>query len=668
MPRSIVVGNGNMLITLDNKMMIRDLYYPYVGMEDHTSYNHFHRIGIWIDEQFSWVYGDDWQTERTEYLSETLVSNCKVTNHNLGISIIFNDCVDSSENVFVRKLTFENHRDYERSFRVFFNQDFHIYGEKSQDTALYEPTSNSIIHYRKNRYFLANGRSKFGGIVTYTVGKSEYQHFEGTWKDAEDGSLKREPIGQGSVDSTIGFEMQLQPNESEEFFFWICAGKKFAEITQLNNYVVEDGPESILHKTSNYWLTWVNKQDYPCLRCIGTKVEQAFKQSLLIMRTQIDNRGAIIAANDSDIMKFNKDTYTYMWPRDGALVANTLDQVGYGEITRRFFTFCKDVITDAGFLLHKYNPDKSLGSSWHPWYRDDETQLPIQEDETALVLWALWQHYEQFKDIEFLQKIYRPLVKKAGDFLAHYVNPNTNLPQPSYDLWEEHRGVSTFTVATVYAGLMAASNMAKTVGDLAFSKRCLTRAIEIKDAMMKHMWDEEKKRFYKYIKTDIGGNITFHDPRVDASAYSVWYFGVLKPDDPKVVSMMKQIKDTLWIKTNIGGLARYERDYYQNPHPDFDNIPGNPWVITTLWYAQWLAATAKKPDDLQEAFQILDWAVKYSLDSFVMAEQLDPHTGKHISVSPLTWSHSTFVETVYKVASKYDELNAGNSPEDKTTQ
>ena len=50
-------------------------------------------------------------------------------------------------------------------------------------------------------------------------------------------------------------------------------------------------------------------------------VQRLYRRSLLIIRTQIDNSGAVIAATDSDIVQFGKDTYTYMWPRDGALVA-----------------------------------------------------------------------------------------------------------------------------------------------------------------------------------------------------------------------------------------------------------------------------------------------------------------------------------------------------------
>jgi 3-oxoacyl-[acyl-carrier-protein] synthase-3 len=71
-------------------------------------------------------------------------------------------------------------------------------------------------------------------------------------------------------------------------------------------------------------------------------------------------------------------------------------------VARRFFRFCNDVLADGEYFMHKYSPDKSLGSSWHPWVRDGQPALPIQEDETALVLWSLWHYYEITKDIEFI--------------------------------------------------------------------------------------------------------------------------------------------------------------------------------------------------------------------------------------------------------------------------
>src|SRR5579885_1990336 len=78
-----------------------------------------------------------------------------------------------------------------------------------------------------------------------------------------------------------------------------------------------------------------------------------------LLRTQIDNDGAIIASDDADVREFSRDSYSYMWPRDGALVANALSHAGYSEITRAFYDFCNAVLTESGYLLHKYNPDRS---------------------------------------------------------------------------------------------------------------------------------------------------------------------------------------------------------------------------------------------------------------------------------------------------------------------
>ena len=147
-------------------------------------------------------------------------------------------------------------------------------------------------------------------------------------------------------------------------------------------------------------------------------------------------------------------THSYLWPRDGALVADALDLAGYGEVTRRFFFLCGELITREGYLLHKYNPDGSLGSSWHAWSTPDgRLELPIQEDETGLPIWALWQHYDRDRDIEFIRPLYRKLVRTGADFMATYREPRTKLPAPSFDLWEERRGIHAFTTAAVWAGL-----------------------------------------------------------------------------------------------------------------------------------------------------------------------------------------------------------------------
>ncbi len=74
--------------------------------------------------------------------------------------------------------------------------------------------------------------------------------------------------------------------------------------------------------------------------------------------------------------------------------------------------------------------------------------------------------------------------------------------------------------------------------------------------------------------------------------------------------------------------------------------PSSPGFITTLWLADWYAVTAKNSEDLEKSLELLNWAVARALPSGVLAEQVNPYTNEPLSVSPLTWSHATFVASV----------------------
>src|SRR6185295_16624466 len=106
---------------------------------------------------------------------------------------------------------------------------------------------------------------------------------------------------------------------------------------------------------------------------------------------------------------------------------------------------------------------------------------------------------------------------------------------------------------------------------------------------------------------------------IDASICGVWYFGLLSTDDPMVRSTMNAIYERLWVKTGVGGLARYENDRYQQVEKnDIQRVPGNPWFVCTLWWAQYLIAGAKTKEDLKEPLRILEWVVDHALSSGVL--------------------------------------------------
>ena len=660
MPRDIPIGNGNLLLTFDSRYTLRDVYFPFVGQMNHTR-GQACRFGIWVDGQMSWISEPSWQ-KTMRYEPDTLVTEVTATHWGLGLKLVCRDCVDFDRDVYVRKVEVENllaPSPTPRDLRLFWHHDFNLNESSEGNTAYYAPKLKAMIHYKGKTWMLANVRVEANGradhgVHHYAIGVSHAHGAEGTWRDAEDGVLGMNGVAQGAVDSTIGAHVAL--DREATVYYWLAAGEDYAAVKLINQLVTERGPEFFQHRARIYWNRWVNKDNIP-YGDLPDPLVTLYKQSLLILRTQIDNRGAILAANDSDYLTFNNDTYSYMWPRDGALVAYSLDLAGQPDVTRNFYEFCKDVLLPEGYLLHKYNPDKSLGSSWHPWVDGHgHSQLPIQEDETALVLWALWEHYDRYKDVEFIRGLYAPLIRQAGEFLATYREPHTGLPGPSYDLWEERHGIHTFTVAAVWAGLNAAALFAETFGDERRAVEFRTAQSEIKDAALKHLWDAERRRFVRRLTVDPASGAIDADVTLDASLYGVFQFGMLPADDPMVVATMEQIEAHLWCRTDIGGVARYENDYYHQISQDVGNVPGNPWIICTLWLAEWRIAKAKTLSELAPALDMLEWVRKHTLESGVLAEQIHPYSGDPISVSPLTWSHATVVMTVREYLAKLDKL------------
>jgi GH15 family glucan-1,4-alpha-glucosidase len=280
---------------------------------------------------------------------------------------------------------------------------------------------------------------------------------------------------------------------------------------------------------------------------------------------------------------------------------------------------------------------------------DGKRQLPIQEDETALVLWALWAHFEKFHDVEFVKPLYKPLVKTMADFLARYRQSDTRLPAASYDLWEERRGIAAFTVGAVWAGLTAAARFTHAFGEVAQAEKYRRAAAEIREATERFMFDASLGRFLRMINVSREGEIAA-DSTIDISLAGLWLFGMFDAGDPKIVSTMEQVIARLTIKTPVGGVARYENDYYFQVSKDLANVAGNPWILCTLSVAHWYAQRARTPGEVQKAIDILLWAAAHALPSGVLPEQIDPYTGKPLSVAPLTWSHAAFVLAVHQVA------------------
>lgn len=651
MARSLSFGNGSMLVCIDHFAQVRDLYFPYVGLENHIGGHYVHKIGVWVENQFSWVSDGSWVIKIDSDNAYTGIST--LYSQRLGVELSITDVLYNEKNVLMRKVKVQNKIDREREIKVFFNHQFEIYHSDNLDTAFYDPNTRAVIHYEGQRVFLMNAsHGNSSGIDDYTVGIFQIEGKEGTYRDAEDGVLAKNPIEHGSVDSTVGMTMQIGAESVKTFHYWIAVGESIEEVKALNTFVLERSPEEIMKSSRDYWYAWVTKNDWNFYG-LGDTLIDLFKKSQFFLRSHVDKNGAIIASGDSDMLQGGRDTYAYMWPRDSAYVATTLDWIGDRHSARKFFELCNSLITPDGYLMHKYRADGSLGSSWHGWIVNGRTELPIQEDETALILWALWEHWLVSKDLDFIESIYNSFIRKAAMFLSSHRDTYSGLPKPSYNLWEEKFGVHTYTAATVYAGLKAAANFAEILGKERSEHSFDRIAEEMRQAIVKHLYNPEDGSFYRSLIIDPEG-MTVYDRTIDASsAYGLFLFGVLAPEDPLLMHAMQLTKEKLTVRTPVGGIARYVGDQYYRVGSD---VPGNPWFITTLWFTQYSIALAKNDHDLDQVRADLNWVQRNALLSGILSEQLNPYTKEQLSAAPLTWSHAEYIRTVIMYMRKLEEL------------
>ncbi|MEI6053807.1 MAG: glycoside hydrolase family 15 protein [Candidatus Saccharibacteria bacterium] len=645
MARPIVLCNGEMNVGLNGFGMVHDFYYPYVGFENHSAGSNLrHKVGIWVNGILSWLDNPGEWTFTFRYPYTALIGHTIAKNDKLGIILEFDDFVDTHMSVFVRNIQIVNLNSEPREVRLFMHQAFVIGDSRSNtDTAQYLPEDNAVLHYRGRRAFVVSGDYDGKPFDQHTVGLFGIEGKQGTYCDAIDGELSSNDVEHGRVDSTIRFKVNINSNSSQRVHYWITAGTSIREAIYIHKQMKHDGAMYYMKRTADWWNEWL-KPVYSVMDKIEPSHRGPFLQSMMIMKSQIDKRGAIIASTDTSMLNYSRDAYAYSWPRDGAYTLWPLIRLGYKDEAYRFFEFTKRGLQPDGYMMHKYRADGALGSSWHSYVHDGVITPPIQEDETALPLFMFAQFYKKNPDSKLLKEFYKEMIIPMANFLAGFIDKLTGLPRASYDLWEQIFITSTYTTAVTYAALLAASDLASAADDHNNSVKWRTVADDIQTAAHKYLYNKDRKVFYRGL-TIKDGNINLDDVIDCSSVFGVYMFGLFDAKSEEVTSSIDTIKQLFGINNGVLGLPRYENDSYRRNSAD---ITGNYWFVTSFWLAQYFIDTNEK----QKALEILDWAKSHALNTGVMAEQLDPISNEIVSPAPLTWTHAEYVSTLLDMISK----------------
>ena len=160
------------------------------------------------------------------------------------------------------------------------------------------------------------------------------------------------------------------------------------------------------------------------------------------------------------MLNYSRDSYAYCWPRDGALSLWPLMRLGYKTELLNHFSFCRQGMHPDGFLLHKYQPDGAIGSSWHAYLAQGRVIPPIQEDETAMVVFLFCEYMRLNNDKVALDEFYDSLNRANVQLLAWLYRPSNQVTARQLRLWEEKFATHTYTVGLTYAALARAADLA----------------------------------------------------------------------------------------------------------------------------------------------------------------------------------------------------------------
>jgi glucoamylase len=645
MGRPVVLSNGQLFVGLDENGLVHDFYYPYVGLENLTNARSTaHKIGVWVDNQFKWTDDGTWETE-VNLEDDAMVSQVKYHSNDLAVSLLCQDYVDIDTNSLVRHISITNQSDNERNIRLFMHQVFQISRAGRADTAIYVPDGNYLLDY-KGRYCLLIAGKYADGVAfdQYAVGNYAIEGKAGTYLDAEDGELSGNAVEHGGVDSVIRFSRNMSGNETTVVDYWIIAASSQTDAQTIHMDFNKKDMEHVLNHTRQHWHAWLGGGTIEIPQFHRVQIEK----SMLIIKAHCDERGSVLASGDSSIFNYGRDYYCYCWPRDADYAVWPLLRLGHYSEAKAFFEFARDTMHKDGYVMHKYQPDRAIGSTWHPLIHNKSRELAIQEDETASTVFMIVEYYEATKDRAYVENLYHTFVVPAANFMCRFIDESTGLPHASYDLWEEKFLTSTYTVCTVIAALDAAAKLATAVELPADGVKWTKMADSIRDNLDKLYGNDG--HFVKGFLLQPDGSLEYDNTLDISNLYGPFMYSGLKLDDPRITSTVTKIEERILNVTPSGGVLRYENDnYFLTKH----QYKGNPWIVSTLWLAQFYATV----NQLEKAKPLLDWALSRQLVSGALSEQFDPETGTCIGVTPLVWSHAEMINTLLDF-NKYNAASA----------
>ena len=647
-----IVGNKNMIATFTLKGELQRLYFP---SKDNRQYINFFHTGVKLNQSdLIYLHDDINNTYKQYYDTDTNVLNTEITNTYFNLTVVQTDFMLLKENVLVKRYIFLNEG------AIDLDTKFYIHSELLSDKNNYvgcKVIDNGMMQYAHD--FVVSTFAKGAKISKHQI--------NGSYETIKTGEIHDKDYIGMSKDSSICYDLGvIKPNEKKvlEICMLVDENRNVSEMEDEIDRITKIDLNKEYTQTKAYWRKYVKNHNGLNLKdpqnSYEERIFEIYKRSILLFPLLTNpETGGIIASPeiDEDFTKCGR--YAYCWPRDAVFITKAMDIVKMEKETEKFYkVFCKKTQSKNGMWEQRFYTDGSLAPCWG-----------YQIDETASVVYGVYEHYKVTKSEKFLKDNLQ-MCEKAIDFLKKYLKDWTGIEgideekrdvvkdeieedtlkrtgklhkyHVSYDIWEMCEGIHLYSLASIYAAFDSILNIYRVLGKnvsdfennrlkeekIQRNEREIEKIqVEIKKYINENMYDEQKK---SYVRNP-------DDKKMDISILgAVTPFNVFSAKEKKVKNTVESIN--LHLRTYTGGYQRFEGDHYMN---------SNPWPIANLWMTLYYLETGEK----KKAKETFDFVVKTAGKHYFLGEQVDNSTLKPNWVIGLGWSHAMFLivlEKLYK--------------------
>ena len=241
------------------------------------------------------------------------------------------------------------------------------------------------------------------------------------------------------------------------------------------------------------------------------------------------------------------------------------------------------------------------------------------------------------------------VIKTDLEYVSHHAL------EESFDLWEEVKGQHFYTRMVTRRALIEGALLARELGDPRAADWYEERALLLTREIEAH-WDPIRQVIRPTLSRSEGADYKYSE--LDTAVI----LGVLHGDagdgffssnDPRVIATMTKQKEVFAriYPINQGGhfpgiaIGRYPEDRYSGS----DFLGGNPWVLTTLAFAELLyrrlalVSPEMRAGLRSEADAYIARVAAHSHPDGSLAEQIDRRSGYMISARDLTWNYAAML-------------------------